>query len=82
MVSLALVLAILAAIGPVLELDAAGLQVMAPLIQQRLKERLAHKPPGRIRGASHYAPGIRGGSTAREGHLASPPICVQFRCSE
>ena len=74
MVSLALVLAILAAIGPVLELDAAGLQVMAPLIQQRLKERMAERP--RYHVPSHHPDRERGRSKA---HTVT---CVQFRCSE
>ena len=67
MVSLALVLAILAAIGPVLELDAAGLQVMAPLIQQHLKQRIAER-------TKHPKQAF----VARP-HERS---CVQFRCSE
>ena len=78
MVSLALVLTILAAIGPVLELNAAGLQVLAPLIQQRIKEDMAKRPRGRIHGAAPYLAGVRVGRTDR----ASPPNCVQFRCSE
>jgi hypothetical protein len=77
MVSLALVLAILAAIGPVLELDAAGLQVMAPLIQQRLKERMAERrAPARYHVPSCQCDRERGRSKA---HTVT---CVQFRCSE
>jgi hypothetical protein len=66
MVSLAVVLAILAAIGPVLELDAAGLQVMAPFIQQHIKQRMAArqhaKPPVVVRVPSSN--------------------CYHFRCGE
>ena len=76
MVSLAVVLAILTAIGPVLELNAVGLRIAAPLIQQRLMQM--QKPPGRIRGASHYPARVRIGGT----NEASPPSCYHFRCSE
>jgi hypothetical protein len=70
MVSLAVVLAILTAIGPVLELNAAGLHVLAPLIQQRLMEK--HKQ--RL-----AAPRVNGSVPI---HRSADPTCVQFRCGE
>ena len=75
MVSLAVILAVLTAIGPVLELNAVGLRIAAPLIQQRLMQM--QKPPGRIRGASPYV-----GRVNVPRNEASPPSCYHFRCSE
>ncbi len=66
MISLAAVLAILMAIGPVLELDAAALHIFTPQIQQLLKEHQKMNPRGRVfRGVSRPPPS---------------DTCYHFRC--
>ncbi len=69
MVSLAVVLAILTAIGPVLQLNAEGLHILAPLIQQRLMER-----------QKQHGHGNKGAAVNRS--VEPPRSCVQFRCAE
>jgi len=70
MVSLAVVLAILTAIGPVLELNAAGLHVLAPLIQQRLIAQAKHKHNTHYNQHRGYKTEVVHGT------------CLHFRCGE
>jgi hypothetical protein len=70
MISLAAVLAILTAIGPVLELNAAGLHILAPLIQQRLLAQAKQKHN------VHYH------QQRDDINESVHRTCLHFRCSE